>query len=296
MFHIVILPVVFAAELKGSFHFFQKNIRLMKIFLNTSTVYPIIYLYLPGKLPRIMGLPSPMESKKIDPHNEELFVYYAVCFINFYIICFACSPKIKTASKILQLPKTLQRQLRKLNNQKKTVPADDEYYKKNFFRYEDYTYNNNIKTILLYKNGFELAPPLIQLGSDEPPIPPPKRPMPPMRWGPGCSASRSAMNPICITAMTIRPSTYTYAQFLAEWQTYATAINNAVPGWAITNAGNGWTLTGPASASNTQGYTVPFAGNEAGVISMVTQHYYRGNGQSPSSTVAFLLLPDSGLG
>jgi hypothetical protein len=93
----------------------------------------------------------------------------------------------------------------------------------------------------------------------------------------------------------IRPSSYTYAQFLSQWQVLAAGITNAVPGWAITNAGNGWTLTGPATAGNTAGYTVPFAGNEAGVISMVTQHYYRGNGQDPSSTVPFLLLPDPGL-
>ena len=53
------------------------------------------------------------------------------------------------------------------NRQRTIQPTDDDYYKKNFFRYEDYTYDDNIKTILLYKEGFELAPPLIQLGSDE---------------------------------------------------------------------------------------------------------------------------------
>ena len=78
----------------------------------------------------------------------------------------------------------------------------------------------------------------------------------------------------------IRASTYTYAQFLSQWQALAAAITNTVPGWAVTNGGNGWTLTGPVSAYNTSGYTVPFAGDEAEVISMVTQHYYRGNGQT----------------
>ena len=86
------------------------------------------------------------------------------------------------------------------------------------------------------------------------------------------------MNAMCITAMASAPANYTYAQFLSQWQALAAAITNAVPGWAITNAGNGWTLTGPVSADNTAGYTVPFASNEAGVISMVTQHYYRANG------------------
>ena len=93
----------------------------------------------------------------------------------------------------------------------------------------------------------------------------------------------------------IRPADYTYSQFLSQWRALAGAITNAVPGWAITNGGNGWTLTGPASAGNTSGYTIPFATNEAGVISMVTQHYYRANGQSPTSTLQLLLQPDTGL-
>ena len=99
----------------------------------------------------------------------------------------------------------------------------------------------------------------------------------------------------CIMRIGIRPTNFTYAQFLSQWQALAAAITNTVPGWAVTNAGNGWTLTGPPSAYNTGGYTVPFAGNEAGVISMVTQHYYRANGQSPSSTLALLLQPDTSL-
>jgi autotransporter-associated beta strand protein len=93
----------------------------------------------------------------------------------------------------------------------------------------------------------------------------------------------------------IRATNYTYAQFLSEWRALAAAVTNSVPGWAITNTGNGWTLTGPASAYNTSGYTVPFAKNETGVVSLVTQHYYRGNGQSPSSTLEFLLQPDPSL-
>ncbi len=93
----------------------------------------------------------------------------------------------------------------------------------------------------------------------------------------------------------IRAGTYTYAQFLSQWQALAAAITNTVPGWAVTNGGNGWTLTGPVSAYNTAGYTVPFAGDEAGVISMVTQHYYRGDGESPDATMALLLQPDTSL-
>jgi autotransporter-associated beta strand protein len=93
----------------------------------------------------------------------------------------------------------------------------------------------------------------------------------------------------------IRASTYTYAQFLSQWQALAAAITNTVPGWAVTNGGIGWTLTGPVSAYNTTGFTIPFASDEAGVISMVTQHYYRGDGESPDATMALLLEPDTSL-
>ncbi|HEY1789231.1 MAG TPA: autotransporter-associated beta strand repeat-containing protein [Verrucomicrobiae bacterium] len=93
----------------------------------------------------------------------------------------------------------------------------------------------------------------------------------------------------------IRSSSFTYANFVSQWQALAGAVTNTVPGWSITNGGNGWTLTGPASAGNTTGYTVPFATNEEGIISLLTQHYYRANGQSPSSTIAFLLQPDTSL-
>ena len=75
----------------------------------------------------------------------------------------------------------------------------------------------------------------------------------------------------------------------------AAAVTNTVPGWCFTNGGNGWALTGPASAYYTMAYTVPFAGAEAGVSWMVTQHYYRADGQLPSSTLTLLLSPDSTL-
>jgi hypothetical protein len=52
-------------------------------------------------------------------------------------------------------------------NKPDTIPSEDDYYKKNFLRYEDYTYKDNIKTILFHKEGFVLSPPLIQLGTDE---------------------------------------------------------------------------------------------------------------------------------
>lgn len=101
--------------------------------------------------------------------------------------------------------------------------------------------------------------------------------------------------PDLYSANGIRSGSYTFANFLSQWQALAAAITNAVPGWAVTNGGNGWTLTGPASFSNTQGYTVPFAADEAGINSLLTQHYYLASGNSPSSTMEYLLQPDPNL-
>ena len=91
-----------------------------------------------------------------------------------------------------------------------------------------------------------------------------------MRWGPACWASRLATNAICILATASAPATSLMPNFWRNGGRWPGPITNAVPGWAITNGGNGWTLTGPVSADNTSGYTVPFAGNEAGVISLLT--------------------------
>jgi len=84
------------------------------------------------------------------------------------------------------------------------------------------------------------------------------------------------------------PKPWTYAEYIALWQSFADAILAAVP-----NA----PLTGPtlASPSNIETWTVPFAQTEAKAINLLTQHYYRGNGQSASSTIADLLSPDASL-
>jgi glycosyl hydrolase family 79 len=84
------------------------------------------------------------------------------------------------------------------------------------------------------------------------------------------------------------PSPWTYAEYLALWQSFANTILQAVP-----NA----PLTGPtiASPGNIETWTKPFSQTEAKVINLLTQHYYRGNGQSASSTIADLLSPDAAL-
>jgi hypothetical protein len=84
----------------------------------------------------------------------------------------------------------------------------------------------------------------------------------------------------------VRSRSYTYADFSQEWLGFARAIREQTPGIA---------LTGPASAADVDGYTVPFARDHAADIVLLTQHYYRGNGQSPTSTLDLLLRPDPNL-
>ncbi len=68
------------------------------------------------------------------------------------------------------------------------------------------------------------------------------------------------------------------------WEQFRAAIVAQTPGVNV---------TGPADAGNESGWTVPF-GEWAtkNNISLLTQHYYRGNGQSASSTAANLITPD----
>ena len=85
----------------------------------------------------------------------------------------------------------------------------------------------------------------------------------------------------------IRPTTYTYSQFLSQWNALASGLRASVP-----NA----VLTGPASSWNLAKYTLPFAKDTSATIRLLTQHYYRGNGQSSTSTMAMLLsYPDTAL-
>jgi hypothetical protein len=81
----------------------------------------------------------------------------------------------------------------------------------------------------------------------------------------------------------LRCRSYRYADFLKEWQSMASIVRIAAPGVA---------LTGPASASHVADFTVPFGRDERNSIVLLTQHYYRGDGRKPSSTVAMLLQRD----
>lgn len=76
-------------------------------------------------------------------------------------------------------------------------------------------------------------------------------------------------------------------QYLTLWGQYREAILAATPNVSI---------TGPATAGATATWTLPF-GRAVGKdkISLLTQHYYRGDGGLPTSTVEFLISPDKKL-
>ncbi len=80
---------------------------------------------------------------------------------------------------------------------------------------------------------------------------------------------------------------WSLAQFESLWHQFRTAIVAVVPGVAI---------TGPASGGNVENWTVPFCQDLTKTsLSLMTQHYYRANGETAGATAANLLSPDADL-
>src|SRR5579872_656390 len=76
--------------------------------------------------------------------------------IHFFVLPFAFCFSIAAAGN------------QKNNSGQDTKAPVDTAYNKNYIRYENYTYNGNIKTVLLHKDGFELSAPAIELhGTDK---------------------------------------------------------------------------------------------------------------------------------
>ena len=83
----------------------------------------------------------------------------------------------------------------------------------------------------------------------------------------------------------LKPKTYAFADFLADWESYWAAIDKTTPG-AV--------MTGPGAFDDGL-YAEQFAASEAAKISLLTQHYYRGDGRAAKSTVDLLLSQDQAL-
>jgi hypothetical protein len=80
------------------------------------------------------------------------------------------------------------------------------------------------------------------------------------------------------------PKTWNIKDFETLWEEFRGAVVQAAPGVV---------LTGPGSIAGISSWTIPFGQKVTKAqIALLTQHYYRGNGQSPSSTIAELVSPD----
>lgn len=76
-------------------------------------------------------------------------------------------------------------------------------------------------------------------------------------------------------------------KFQTLWSEYRQAILDLTPNVSI---------TGPASDGHVSSWTIPFGQYATkNKISLLTQHYYRANGQLPTSTAEFLITPDDKL-
>ena len=82
---------------------------------------------------------------------------------------------------------------------------------------------------------------------------------------------------------------WTFEDYLVRWNMFRSAILQSAPDVAI---------TGPAAAGGNHitTWTLPFGqAVTAAEITLLTQHYYRASGGSPTATAAFLISPDSQL-
>jgi hypothetical protein len=83
------------------------------------------------------------------------------------------------------------------------------------------------------------------------------------------------------------PGAWSLSTFQGLWSQFRSAILAQTPSASI---------TGPASGSNVSTWTVPFGKSVTrDSISLLSQHYYRGDGQAPTATATTLVAPDANL-
>jgi uncharacterized protein (TIGR03437 family) len=82
------------------------------------------------------------------------------------------------------------------------------------------------------------------------------------------------------------PSNWGFSDYFALWQSFVAAIREQSPTVP---------LTGPVAASNISGYVAPFAQAEGRNVVLLSDHYYRANGQLPTSTIDLMISPDANI-
>lgn len=85
-----------------------------------------------------------------------------VSLVSFLVFFIGCSPKSTAPKKTKEIAIAV----KDSEKAEKKKNIDSDYYQKNYFRYENFTYKDNIKTVFLHKDGFEFAMPVIKLNSN----------------------------------------------------------------------------------------------------------------------------------
>jgi hypothetical protein len=89
------------------------------------------------------------------------------------------------------------------------------------------------------------------------------------------------------------PDEYSFSYFPIDWNLTAYEVLWQQFRSAILSTTPSAIITGPASGGNVTNWTVPFVlGPNGNLVSLLTQHYYRGNGHSVNATTANLVSPD----
>ena len=82
------------------------------------------------------------------------------------------------------------------------------------------------------------------------------------------------------------PSSWGFSDYLTLWESFVAAIREQSPNVP---------LTGPVAADNISGFVKPFAAAEGKNVILLSDHYYRANGQLATSTVSLLVSPDTNI-
>ena len=91
---------------------------------------------------------------------------------------------------------------------------------------------------------------------------------------------------------TYYPSNWSVNDFIALWGKFRSAIVAATPAVTVTGPGDAYDLT----YTGFPNWTIPFGqAVTKSELSLLTQHYYRANGEKSTSTSAYLVTPDSNL-
>lgn len=80
-------------------------------------------------------------------------LYYSIIYLLFFYSCKATSDVESSNNAEIQNPPS-------------RVEKESEYFSENYFRYEDFTYKENINTVLLYAENDQLSPPILYLNDD----------------------------------------------------------------------------------------------------------------------------------